>query len=412
MKAWFIEPRDSLLARDGRPTEGGAAMVTVSFPWPSTLAGFVRTRAGLDERGNFTLSKEDALKIAVRGPLLAGREWRERADGPDKGARVEVFSCYAPAPADAVWFELEPSKDAPKPKKAGEDDPKPKKEGEEVPKRLHRLAPGEKPDDTIIDDAMGELAILDWATSQKEIKGKASSGPAFWRWDRFQEWLLKPPTEESQRKPSEQGLKGLVQEERTHVAVAPDGQTAEDGKLFRTKMLRFAAKHKESERGAKDSRIESLSLVVGCDDPRFKAGLGFLGGERRVSFVEEASVGLPAFPSEEAYKGATRLRVVLLTPAIFEEGWKPKDGKLCGAKIVAAAVKRPEVISGWDMTANGGKVGPKKSRRVVPAGSVYWVEVPEGKDAGAWAKERWMTCVSDAEQDRLDGFGLCAVGRG
>jgi CRISPR-associated protein Cmr3 len=172
-------------------------------------------------------------------------------------------------------------------------------------------------------------------------------------------------------------------------------------------MLRFAAKHKES----KPNSMESLSLIVGCDDPRFKAGLGFLGGERRVSFVEEASVGLPTFPGEEAYKGARRLRVVLLTPAIFEEGWRPKDGKLCGAEIVAAAVKRPEVISGWDMTANGGKGGPKKSRRVVPAGSVYWVEVPEGEDAGAWAEKRWMTCISDAEQDRLDGFGLCAVGR-
>jgi CRISPR-associated protein Cmr3 len=70
-------------------------------------------------------------------------------------------------------------------------------------------------------------------------------------------------------------------------------------------------------------------------------------------------------------------------------------------------VPRPEVVSGWDLV----KGKPKKSRRLAPAGSIYFVELngtPE--DRRRWCDETWLACVSDAEQDRRDGFGLAALG--
>ena len=54
-----------------------------------------------------------------------------------------------------------------------------------------------------------------------------------------------------------------------------------------------------------------------------------------------------------------------------------EDGhfELCGVRgrVVAAAVNRAEVISGWDLA----KWRPKAACRAAPAGSVYWIEALE-----------------------------------
>jgi CRISPR-associated protein Cmr3 len=70
-------------------------------------------------------------------------------------------------------------------------------------------------------------------------------------------------------------------------------------------------------------------------------------------------------------------------------------------------VPRPETISGWDFETRR----PKASRRLVSAGSVYWLELHGEPDARVgWAREVWMQNVSDEDQDKRDGFGLAVVG--
>jgi len=53
---------------------------------------------------------------------------------------------------------------------------------------------------------------------------------------------------------------------------------------------------------------------------------------------------------------------------------------------------------------------PKKTRRLAPAGTVYFIEWPVGADVRAWLNATWMQNVSDSEQDQRDGFGLAAIG--
>ena len=79
-------------------------------------------------------------------------------------------------------------------------------------------------------------------------------------------------------------------------------------------------------------------------------------------------------------------------------------------RVVAAAVPRAQIVSGWDFAAGG----PKASRRMAAAGSVYWVELPADLDAAAWLAKVWMKCIPNPKnpQDSRDGFGLCAVGVG
>src|SRR2546430_1044010 len=79
MTIWIIEPHDPLIVRDGRPfgPTPGARATSLSFPFPSTTTGGVRTQAGLPT-GIFDIKdrnlRNEQLKtlkqLEVRGPLL------------------------------------------------------------------------------------------------------------------------------------------------------------------------------------------------------------------------------------------------------------------------------------------------------------------------------------------------------
>ncbi len=371
MTAWLLTPRDSLMVQDGRPCYAGQSLRTLDFPWPSSLAGFVRTTAGRDPKtGKFELTPQQARAIAIQGPFLV----QTHADNKTP----PVF--FAPAPLDVLWQTAET-------------------EAKEV--QRFRLAPV---DDSLLPAGCGHdlqgtgLRLL--APVGKTPKGKPISGSAFWSWADLEDWLLKPPTQPDQ--PVQPfGLSALQRERRTHVSIDPTTQTAEDSKLFSTEMLRFV-RRVEDHKGV--TTYAQFSLAFGCTDKGLKEGIGCLGGERRLSMLAKSPHPLPAFPEKKFPKDQRLLRVVLLTPAIFAQGFRPKDPP--DATLVAAAVGRPQVISGWDMETQA----PKATRRMAPAGSVYWFQLNDNTDPVAWAKQRWLRSLCDDEQDQRDGFGLCAVG--
>ncbi len=98
MNVWLIEPLDPLIARDGRPSAVGGRFTTTSFPFPSMVAGAVRTRMGSEE-GAFTLPRhalaELKEKVLVRGPLLAELCSEEGT----------IRQWLAPAPRDAMILD-------------------------------------------------------------------------------------------------------------------------------------------------------------------------------------------------------------------------------------------------------------------------------------------------------------------
>ena len=368
MTLFRLEPRDPVIFRDGRPFPAGAASArTLGFPWPQTIAGVARTLIGSDHEGRFIeRDPKRLLAVEVRGP------WLWKGDEPS----TMLFS----APRDVVWF----------------------KDGDDARVR-RRLVP--LPKETDVETNLANLDLdldLDLVGVDGDVgvvgvapKQKAGVGPAFWTWREIEEWLVAPKQET--RAPKDAfGLGPLEREERTHVAVDPLTSTARDRMLFSTTGLRFNTRKRER-----------LALGFACDDAKLTKRYGVvpIGGERRIAFLQEcASAELPILPQKMAIDDAQKLRVVLLTPAIFKLGAVPKT--IHGARVLAAVVPRPEVISGWDFVTRK----PKPTRRMAPAGSVYWVEVPKGGVARDWAKEVWMTNVSDEEQDRRDGFGLAVVG--
>lgn len=101
------------------------------------------------------------------------------------------------------------------------------------------------------------------------------------------------------------------------------------------------------------------------------------------------------------------LAVYLVTPAIFDAGWRPSQRKTPGLSLKAAAVGRPRIVAGWDYTRKTvrGKGGPRPVRRAAPPGSVYFYEVEDLDQAIAFvSKFSFAESISD-ELARL-GYGL------
>lgn len=393
MNTWLIEPLDPLIARDGKPAAVGHFR-TVSFPFPSMVAGAVRTRMG-SRNGAFSLPAgslaELREKVIVHGPLLAELE----ANG---GAVVQWL---APAPRDALFLRGE----------------------KEV--ALRRLAPrplaaGEGM------DSLGEEDLLPLGFQGEDIYGKPpKDAPSFWIWTHFEEWLAAPADRPEVDLPS-LGIGPLPVETRAHLAIQPGERVGIDGMLFQTSGLRFLH---ETDRRLEPRRF-ALSLrcqeaAVAGRDLALQEEIAPLGGERRLARWSPASESWPRLPEavRESVAATRRARLFLLTPAIFRHGalpgWSGGDwpiGGLVRATVRAASVPRPEVVSGWDLAAdNGGgkpRGRPKPTRRLAPAGSVYFLELQGGteEDVRRWCDETWLACVSDDGQDRRDGFGLAALG--
>lgn len=355
-EVWTIEPRDTLMMRDGRPVGEGLPMRSLPFPWPSSVAGLARTRAGSDPSGLFTLSPNEArdlLDVQVAGPWLV----ELRDDGPGE--------LYLPAPADCLWH-------------LGE--------GAEGMLERRRLQPGALRDGEEMNLSEGFRPLF----AEDAPRRKPTIPPAFWSWTELSEWLSAPPARSDHARATF-GMPALRVEQRTHVAIDPESGRAADHMLFSSEGLRFA------------DRERRLALVFRCADPRLLPGGVHLGGERRISWLRPGPVDL--LPTRPPGIHGRLLRLVLVTPAVFADGWRPS--RIGGGRVVAAAVGRPHTISGWDFAARG----PKPCRRLAPAGSVYWVELNPDVDADSWIDQHWMTCISDDGQDRKDGFGLCLVGR-
>ncbi|BAF60108.1 Uncharacterized protein PTH_1927 [Pelotomaculum thermopropionicum SI] len=385
MKVWVIEPRDPLIARDGRPfgPVPGARAFTLAFPFPSTIAGAVRTRDGLDASGRFQPAEIPRLKkIEVLGPLLVELD----------AGTGDIDRWLVPAPADALFFELVPS--------------------DFTKAAIRQLTPLQLPPGShtnLPEDSLAPVGMPD-----RDPRKPFSKTPAYWYWKLFEKWLVDPFDGDVQL--VEVGHNGPVQEVRMHASIRPDTQTADEekGALFQTRGLEFACPVEDHADGGILSRVRRLGLAAAADAPNLKPGIAPLGGERRLAFWRQSNQVLPSCPEalKEKIAALGHCRLILLTPAHFGAGWKPsrllEEWEGVRPYLQAAALKRHQTVSGWDLEGKGRR---KPTRRLAPAGTVYFLKL-NGDSAAIkrWVDSIWLTCVSDGEQDRRDGFGLAVTG--
>jgi CRISPR-associated protein Cmr3 len=381
-----IQPHDPFIARDARPFGSGGRARTLDWPYPSVIAGSLRTLLGKLAASSqdvpFSTEQIKQLKqVKITGPFLY--------------ANKQLFFA---APRDILLYQ----------------------ENKQAPLQSVVLSPQALPTEMGCNLPHAEL----WPTLiTQDIK--PTHEYTFWSYEAIEQWLLDDlndfvPTED-------QRLKNLPREERVHVALTADRQ-AEDGKLYQTSGLLFHDfdyTYPSKEASEKSAVTPALKLAIKVESETFNSQLSQLkayhpcGGERRLSWFETANIKWPQFnQAETRLKHAQGLRMLLLSPAYFaENGWIPDwidaktlEGEIPGTqvkvKLRSACIDRWKPLSGWSLEK--GQRGPKPTRRLVTAGSIYFFEVLAGDPSTV--SKRWFESVCTAQQDINDGFGTALWG--
>lgn len=329
----FVEPSDILFLRGNKLFgDSGSYGESLIPPWPSVASGAIRTfmlaREGIelssfssgeihhpqlgtpDLPGSFTLSDFQLARRTKRG----------------------IEALY-PLPADLVGVQ--------------------RNNGYE----LRRLMPG------VVIGVSGSYPLQKWPLLQHDRRSKRVSG--LWMtqsgWQKYLGGSL-PHTGEILR--SEQLWKT---DPRVGVGLDTVQRSSQKGMLFTSQAIAMEAGH------------GFLIAVDGADLPL--VGMLRLGGDGRSAMMQPTDYEPPHIDFSELVE-ERRCRIVLTAPGLFPDGWKLPTQENNGtirignltARVTCAAVPRAEVISGWDLSANNGKGQPKVAERVVPSGSVYWLE--------------------------------------
>ncbi len=350
-----LAPLDPLVIRSARPFDGQAGVDAARLPPPSSLAGCLRTAWAESEDLPFD---EALLQQQVAGPLL-----------------LRGNSLLLPKPADALYF------------------------GEGKSLICVRAAP--RPfDEGCGSDLQAELCPVQL---EQPCRGKSGNGPLWWT---FADWCsFRHGSTLSGQQLHDNGWSPPEGDLRTHVAIDNQRDAAAPGKLFQTEGLDLSASPQPLAAG--------MRLLARFAQP-LGSRLVHLGGKRRLAALQPESECIwPAPPANwlEQIARQQGVSLTLITPALFSEGYRPGwlDRQLCGSppgipalrlRLQGVAVERWQPHSGWDLAA----CKPRATRKLVPAGSVYWFRVEQGDTASL--SQLWLASLCDQSQDCRDGFGL------
>ncbi len=377
-----VSPHDPLIARDGRPfgVGQGQRMRSLDWPYPSVVTGSLRTLLGKRTDPTFCPETVKALEaLSIAGPLPMATNTLFLPQPQDAPVREEDCRCFGIRPA------------VPR----GE-------EGGDLPNGLRPVLLPDSVDDDF----------------------KPAKVPAFWSREKVAQWLLNP-TGDGFSVPlakdckDEAFLNAPERDVRFHIRMDPDtGAGRTEDALFMTAGLDLSR--------PRSPNPVCLSIRVTASDGFSVALQGLdalhpLGGERRLAHWRSADTGkLWDCPEsiQAALASAPRVRMMLATPGLFNDGWKPGwlhqgDHGLEGTvphldvrlRLVGVTINRWQPLSGWSLKE---PVGPKPIRRLVPAGGVYFFEVADGAPENL--AQGWLQSVCDEPQDQRDGFGLALWG--
>ena len=191
--------------------------------------------------------------------------------------------------------------------------------------------------------------------------------------------------------------------------------TTREGLLYRVGMVRPAFPALKNEALDEITASKRLSIVIDFDHWPGAAfpeqGFLKLGGEGKAVHFERYDQEIK-IPTQVIEKEAI-FKLILHTPAIFEQGWYPKwiekkadgyqaiiPGTDLKAELIAAAIGKPVSIGGFDMQAKR----PKTMYKAVPAGSVYYFKLNKPQIASLAYQNLHLATISDLKPK--EGFGI------
>lgn len=410
-----LRARDGFTFKDPRGFNvgGGAVATGLGFPLPATTVGAARTAVGRALGFSTAHSRGQASPWLALRDLPAGHGGVE-VRGPIAVRRI-LPSTGEPGPWQPLW---------PAPRDAfltaGDNEHQP---------RVAQLLP--RPPGASEARCLGTFrAGLEaeatehlWRSRAPEREKPLELEP-LWSDGLFDRWLSAPTDVEGFDRRSD--TVDLESRFDFHVAIDPGTQSATDGNLFGHDTVEMLGRPR---RGG-PTWESGIALEVTGGAPVQTPWR--LGGEGRVADVENAPVSLFEPPRWLGHwPPARRLRLVLVTPGLFATGgWVPDwltatatphdlaqpvrfEGVLPGTNIAmvlrGALIGRPTIASGWDFHNDC----PKPSQRLVPTGSVYFLETRDAdrEISAEVARSLWLqTLQGSGSQAARDGYGLAVPG--
>jgi CRISPR-associated protein Cmr3 len=341
-----IRPLDVLMLRGNRLFGGGVHGLSYMPPWPSVVTGAIVSRVLADKGLLCDVTREPDKALQVVQNCL----------GPDFSLRFLALQkdriLWFPLPADLAAVQSEQGTFA-----------------------LRRMKPSPIPKPVLCSGLLPYSVRMEPSDRRKPLTGMWISVEGL-----AAHFSGKLPDEKSLL-PSQQFWGN---DPRLGIALYTDARTAEEGAIYTTDAV------------ALRPGVCLCADFTGDNLPQ--SGLIRLGGDGRAAEVLPTDentlqscrdIGRP----ESGWKG---FRLILATPGLFQDGWRPPvvddtnrmflDG--LEAELVAAAVPRAAVVSGWDIAAHS----PKPARRLAPAGSCYWFRVIKGDTQALtplWEKGLW-----------------------
>jgi CRISPR-associated protein Cmr3 len=391
MQTYAIHTGETLVFRDGRPF-GDAGNVDggmINWPRPSTVAGMLRTRIGTSRSSHYFDRSDpnwqkniDAVKSLCFSRVLP--IWRPiREDG---------WQYLFPAPADAVIGLAQDGTN-----------------------RISVHGYDYQPTDSTFGT---DITWSNWRIPiTASMEKPPSRRPAFWTQAYFVSWLRQTgfPAPVS---PAELGFDHPIVERRLHTAINPDTFSAAQSQLFASYGIRMETSDPTSQILKPHGRFGIAAAVANSEAGDDPTGICFLGADRHTAWVDSLDAAFPACP--EWFTNCQFLRIILITPGDFGQ-WVPdwlcpdigmEETPWCRVpgcedievRLVSAVLGRWEALSGWDYA----KRGPKATRKLVPAGSVYLIEVKNPKMSQQLACHLWGNSLCPGSSN--DGFGCVCVG--
>lgn len=193
---------------------------------------------------------------------------------------------------------------------------------------------------------------------------------------------------------------------RLGIALDSDHRTAAQGMLYTAETIAMCP----------DTGF--LVGVDGADGLLPETGVARFGGDGRGVRLEACAPRLPQ-PHWEQIMDERRCRVVLSTPGLFRDGWRPPGLEWNGshwvwqshsfkARLVSANINRAETVSGWDLAT----WRPKPALRAAPTGSVYWFDQLEGEIDSLCqlaAEGFWRLSDYPDKNRRAEGFNNLSI---
>lgn len=339
MEKRWIEPIDTLFLRGNRLFGGGDHAAALMPPWPSMLAGALRSRmladAGITD---FNALAEGSLSLGPLEPILGF---------PGEPGSFELVGFFVarqttrdtieplwPLPADLVVRQLESGLDA------------------------RMLEPIALP--TGVQVGPGGHDLLPRLRATQPAKPRANL------------WLTRDGIVNYLAGQAPRGQHLISSEEiwtldhRLGIALDATTRSTVSGALYTTDAIVMRPGH------------GFAAVVAGADGALPSDGLVRLGGDGRGARIAQAALEWPE-PDYATLAQSGRMRLVLTSPGLFasgsalpgidEEGrWHGPNG--ISARLRATAVGAAQTVSGWDLARRR----PKNALRAVPAGAVYWLD--------------------------------------